>query len=98
MGRLMVVACSSVMVLGFGNSLASDHDEAYDLLRFGEILPLEEILKISRKQIQGYILEVELEHDDGQLIYEIEILDKKGITWEMELDARTGQIIKQEQD
>ncbi len=98
MGRLIIVSFLGLIALSFGNSLADDHDEAYELLRSGEILPLENILQISRERVQGYILEVELEQEDGRLIYEIEILDEKGLAWEIELDARTGEILKQEQD
>ncbi len=81
-----------------GYSFADDHDEAYDLLRSGKILSLEKILKIARKQIQGIILEVELEYEKKILIYELEVLDKKGIVWEIKLNATTGAIIKKEQD
>ena len=98
MGRLIIVVFISFILTGFSNSYADDHNEAYELLRSGEILPLEKILEICRKQVQGHVLEVELEHEDGQLIYEIEILDEKGLAWEIELDARTGRIIKKERD
>jgi len=98
MGRLISIGIISLMVLGYSNSFADDHDEAYELLRSGEILPLEKILEITREQVQGRVLEVELEHEDKVLIYELEVLDKKGIVWEIKVDATTGVIIKQEQD
>ena len=84
--------------MAYNNSFADDHDEAYELLRSGEILSLENILEISRKQVQGRILEVELEHKNERLIYELEVLDKQGIVWEIKIDASTGTIIKKEQD
>ena len=86
------------MVVVFSNSFADDHDEAYELLRSGEILPLEKILEISREQVQGRVLEVELEQEDELLIYELEVLDKQGIVWEIKVDAVTGVIIEREQD
>ena len=97
MGRLLIsVVIISLIVMGY--SFADDHDEAYELLRSGEILPFEKILEISRKQVQGMILEVELERKNKVLIYELEVLDKKGIVWEIKLNATTGAIIKKEQD
>ncbi len=75
-----------------------DHNEAYELLQSGDILPLEKILIISRKLVHGRILEVELEHEHGLLIYELKILDKKGIVWKIEINAKTGSILKKEQD
>ena len=98
MERLISIGFMTLLFFSFSNTIANDHDEAYELRRSGEILSLEEILDISSKQIAGRILEVKLEHDDGQMIYEIEVLDNKGIVWEIKLDASTGKIIKQEQD
>jgi len=99
MGRLGTASLTSLLLLLFMvTSVADDHEEAYQLLQSGEILPLEKILAISREQIQGHILEVELEHEHKQLIYELEVLDKNGIVWEIKLDAKTGAILKQEQE
>ena len=98
MARLILIGFMSLLFFSFSNTIAKDHDEAYELRRSGEILSLEKILEISNKRIDGRILEVKLEHDDGQMIYEIEVLDNKGIVWEIKLDASTGKIIKQEQD
>ena len=96
--RLILGSIVSLFLTGFSNGFADDHDEAYELLRSGEILPLEKILNITRKQIQGRILEVELEHEDKQLIYELEVLDQKGIVWKIKVDAVTGAILDKEQD
>ena len=99
MGRLTPLFLISTIVLAFSYSHADeDHDKAYQLLRSGEVLPLEEILKISSKHVQGKILEVELEQEDKQLIYELEILDNKGIVWELKVDAKTGTLIRKDQD
>ncbi len=84
--------------MGYSNSFADDHDEAYELLRSGEILPLEKILEISREKVKGKILEVELEYENKLLIYELEVLDKQGIVWEIKVNATTGTIIDKEQD
>ncbi len=87
------------MLISSTNNFADDdHDKAYKLLRTGEILPLEKILKITRKKVQGKILEVELEYHDELLIYELEVLDKKGVVWELKVDAVTGMVIEKEKD
>ncbi len=97
MGRLVLLGF--IFLIISNQSFADDdHNDAYRLLRSGDILPLEKILEISRKQITGRILEVELEHEDNQFIYEIEVLDKKGIVWEIKINAATGTILDVEQD
>ncbi|HHL31475.1 MAG TPA: hypothetical protein ENJ41_02740 [Oceanospirillales bacterium] len=87
---LCVSACSMVQ--------AEDHNIAYKLLQKGEILSLETILQINHKQIPGEILQVELEREKKQLIYEIEVLNDNGVVWKYKIDAKTAEIIEKEQD
>jgi uncharacterized membrane protein YkoI len=97
MGRLILISLISLIFISHGNSFADEHNEAYELLNSGKILPLEKILEIvSQAEISGQILEVELEHKNKLIIYELEILDKEGVVWEIKVDASTGAIIKQE--
>ena len=81
-------------------SLAADVDQATarKLRSSGQILPLEKIHTKAKTIKAGKILETELETKKGQYIYEIELLDNKGIVWEIKLDAETGQLIKLEED
>lgn len=81
-------------------SLADDVDQATarKLRSSGQILPLEKIHTKAKTIKTGKILETELETKNGQYIYEIELLDDKGIVWEIKLDAKTGQLIKLEED
>jgi len=97
MGRLSLTFLISFLLIGFVHA-DEDHDEAFKLLRSGEVLSLAEILEINQKDLKGRILEVELEHEDNRLIYELEILNEKCVVWEFKVDARDGTIIKQEQD
>ena len=70
-----------------------DYIEARRLLDSGEILPLEVILKNVRQIIPGKILEVELEKEDEQIVYEIEILEGNGVIKEIYIDAKTGKLL-----
>lgn len=70
-----------------------DHVEAKRLLDSGEILSLEVILKNVRQIYPGKILEVELEKEDEQIVYEIEILDGNGVIKEIYIDAKTGKLL-----
>ncbi len=99
MGRLIQLITIILLALLVSQSVADDdQSRALQLRQLGEILPLEDILAISRQQIDGHILEVELEQERGRMIYEIEILDHQGRVWELEFDAASGEILKQEQE
>jgi len=92
-----------IIVIGLvsevGDTIASTgHDEARKLKELGEILPLEQIINKARQQYTGRILEVELEREDGRYIYELELLDDKGTVWELEFDAKSGELIKKRKD
>ena len=76
-----------------------DYIEARRLLDSGEILPLEVILKNVRQIFPGKVLEVELEKEDEQIVYEIEILSNDGVIKEIYIDAKTAkQLFLKEDD
>jgi len=70
-----------------------DHQVSRRLMEAGEILPLQEILDSIRREREGRLLEVELEHEHGRYIYEIELLTEDGRVWEYKLDAATGEML-----
>jgi uncharacterized membrane protein YkoI len=98
--RYSWLLASLLLVVG-GNLSARDlsHDEARRLLREGHILPLEHMLQLARERYPGAVLlEVELEEEDGTLVYEIELITQGGVVRELELDARDGRLLKDEVD
>ncbi len=81
----------------------SDHKKKkyknlYQLRKSLKVLPLLTILKKVRPLIKGKIIETEFEMEDGIPIYEFKYIDKNGHVLEMEVDARTGRVIKVERD
>lgn len=77
---------------------AREHYEAREALRLGEIRPLEQIVEAVRRQIAGEIIEIEFERNDGRYVYELEIIEPSGRIVEIEVDAKSGEIIKREED
>ncbi|WP_061237933.1 PepSY domain-containing protein [Ectopseudomonas composti] len=76
-----------------------DQDEALRLRRDGVIMPFEQLMQHVDKAYPGStLLEAELEEEDGVLVYEVEILATSGVVRELELDARNGNILKDEED
>lgn len=71
-----------------------DPDDARALMERGDILPLEQIMKINEGELAGRIIEVELERKRGIYVYEIKILPPDGRRRELYIDARTGEIIR----
>ncbi len=68
------------------------------LLSEGRVRPLEEILTAVKAKVPGQLLEVELELEDGAYVYDLKILGANGRVVEVEADAKSGKILKVEDD
>ena len=75
-----------------------DYIEARRLLESGDILPLEIILKDVRQIFPGKVLEVELEKEDQQIVYELEVLGDDGVIKEIYINAKTGKLLFSKED
>lgn len=90
---------SGVLLAGPGLARDLDQDEALRLRREGIILPFEQMMKQVEQHYPGFtLLEAELEEEHGVLVYEVEILTPQGVVRELELDARDGRVLKDEED
>lgn len=65
--------------------------DAMTARREGRVLSLEALLRDVAARMPGELLEAELDHEDGRLVYELRWLLSDGRIVELELDARTGQ-------
>lgn len=76
-----------------------DQDEALELARSGQIRALDALLQQALEKYPGAtLLEAELELEKGRYRYEIELLTAGGGVRELELDAQSGELLKDEED
>ncbi|MBN9672000.1 PepSY domain-containing protein [Roseibium aggregatum] len=73
-----------------------DQDAARAAVLRGEILPLGEILAIAEAEVAGRVIEVELDKRHGRFIYEFEFITPEGQLIELEIDARSGEVLDRE--
>lgn len=59
---------------------------------------MEQCLKAALAVKSGDVRKLELELEDGKVVYEFDIRTKEGFTWELECDAMTGDIVETERD
>jgi len=62
---------------------------------YDNVLSLQEAKEIALKEFQGKVIEMELDKDDGRLVYEVEIVDGNQKA-EIDLDAMNGDILEVE--
>ena len=94
MRRLLAIVV--LCLAAAGPALADkDHDRARAALERGEVLPLATILERLAPVIEGDIVELELERDDGRWVYEISYIDRQGRLIELEVDATEGRVLEE---
>jgi uncharacterized membrane protein YkoI len=98
-GMKMIGAALAAFMLAGGPARADEGPaEARKLREAGQILPLEAIAERAHAARAGQILETELERSGDRYVYEIEVLDDAGTVWELQLDAKSGEVVEMKQD
>lgn len=75
----------------------SDQDRARAAVLAGQVLPLKALLERLERDHPGRLLEVELEDDDGVLVYEVRLLQPDGRLVKLKIDAASGDVLRQRQ-
>jgi uncharacterized membrane protein YkoI len=96
-------ALFTATIIGMTASIAHARDlgpdEALRLRDAGTIVSFEKLNATALAKHPGAkITETELEEEYGKYIYQVEMRDPQGIEWDLELDAVSGQVLKDHQD
>ena len=54
--------------------------------------------KALKEEQQATVEDTELEDEYGRLIYQVDLRDAQGQEWDLELDATSGEILREERD
>ncbi|NMX71020.1 PepSY domain-containing protein [Pseudomonas sp. WS 5059] len=101
MKNLTAIVAASIIALTTGLAQARDlgPDEALKLRDAGTIQSFEKLNAAAlAKHPGGTVHETELEQEYGKYIYQVDLRDAQGVEWDVELDAVTGQVLKDHQD
>ena len=75
-----------------------DHDRVRDAVRAGEVMPLDALRERLRRDHAGELLELELEREHGRWIYEVKLLQPGGRIVKLEVDARSGEVLRERRE
>ncbi|WP_205341541.1 PepSY domain-containing protein [Denitrificimonas caeni] len=101
MKKLTALCVSAALMMGVGLAQAKDVSPAkiLELSTSGAILSFEKLDQVALAQYpNASILETDLEESYGRYIYQVDLRDEKGQKWEVEMDATTAEILKNQQD
>jgi len=90
-------AVAAAGILGAHEAGLIGHGErsiARQLQKAAEILPLEEIHAKALEAKPGRIIETDFEVKGTRFTYEVDILDDQGVFWEVEINAKTGELVR----
>ena len=74
-------------------------DQIPQLVKDGKIKPLEELNQIVLKLHSGAtITDSDLDNHFNGFEYEVELKDAKGVEWDVDLNAATGEVLKNKKD
>ncbi len=94
-----LAAALALLLLAPAQARDLDQDEALRLRQEGVIQPLQQLLQQAMQRYPGArLLEAELEEDDDRYVYEVELLTSDGQVRELDLDAVSGRVLKDEED
>lgn len=65
---------------------------------YGQRISVEQATQIALQQIPGQVMHVDLDMENGVLVYEVFILTAQNNIFEVEVNARTGAIVEIEQE
>ncbi|KUM43165.1 PepSY domain-containing protein [Pseudomonas sp. EpS/L25] len=101
MKKLTALTTAVILLTGVGVAQARDlgPDEALKLRDSGKIKSFEVLNQAAVATHPGSTThDTELEEKYGRYIYQLELRDPKGVKWDLELDATTGEVLKNERD
>ncbi|RLU07348.1 peptidase [Pseudomonas prosekii] len=101
MKTLTALTLAAIIGMTAGIAQARDlgPDEALRLRDAGTIVSFEKLNAAALAKHPGStITETELEEEYGKYIYQVEMRDPQGLEWDLELDAVSGQVLKDHQD
>ncbi|MFP3926725.1 PepSY domain-containing protein [Pseudomonas sp. W5-36] len=94
-----IAATALTVTAGYVQARDLGPDEALKLRDAGTIQSFEKLNAVAlAKHPKSTITDTELEQEYGKYVYQIELRDTQGVEWDVEVDAVSGQILKDHQD
>ncbi|MCS0672764.1 PepSY domain-containing protein [Cytobacillus firmus] len=74
-----------------------DDDQSEKEVNRENVISEQKAIEIAEKEVNGTMKEIEIDEDDGQILYEVELQTNKGEA-DVDIDAETGKVLKVELD
>lgn len=99
LSSIIAIATVTLGVSGLAQARDIGADEILRLREANSIQSLDELNKAALAEHAGGVIEEsELEEEYGRYIYQLELRDAQGVKWDLEFDAATGEMLRNQQD
>lgn len=99
MKRLTALAAAVIIAITASRAGAVDPDKPLTVPATVTIVAFDQLDATALALHPGStLLDTDLDEAYGKFVYEVELKDADGIEWDIELDALTGQVLKNHQD
>ena len=92
----MISSSLSLSVTADENERHLDKDDIAELVKAGKVKSIQAILALHKEAINGRLLDLDFENEDGVLVYELEVLRTDSVVYEIKIDATTGNWLEEE--
>ena len=96
MKKVLIPVLAVAVLAGGGFTIANAQNQA-ELAKQSKITE-EAATKTALEKVPGTVNKVELEDEDGTIVYGIEIVSEDGSQQDVKIDAQTGKVVKVEAD
>ncbi|MEJ8544329.1 PepSY domain-containing protein [Brevibacillus borstelensis] len=93
--------CGMIVAAGQPAYAANDSgriDQPANLSPAQQLISVDQAKTIALQQVKGRVVHVELETEDGVLVYEVIVINEQNQPYEVEIDAVTGKVRKVERE
>ena len=99
MKRLTALVTAGIIAFSAPQAWAVDPDKPLKLPGTVTIVAFDQLQATALALHPGStLLDTDLDEEYGKYLYQVELEDANGIEWEIELDALTGQVLKNHQE
>lgn len=99
MKRLTALAAAGIIAFTALQAQAVDPDKALKLPATVTIVDFDQMQATALALHPGAtLLDTDLDEEYGKYVYQVELEDANGVEWEVDLDAVTGQVLKNHQE
>lgn len=100
MKTLTALFAAAALTVGANVALADvPAHEISALEKAGTVQSLQKLADVAKAKHPGAtITDSELENEYGRYIFKVELRDAQNVEWDVDLDAKTGEVLKDKQD